>query len=493
MKRITLAITSIFMLIFFSSCNEDALLNVEPESLITTASAWETEGMARSNMNGVMDQFRGTFNGDSFLHWFEHRSGHFQFGTSGGGAGTANWVHLFNNTLIAGTSPGTNWMGLYRTINAANLAIKYIPEIEFRNEDEKDRLLAQAYFIRAYTFYALVRIYGDVPVPTQPFESVEGELFLTRKPVADVFAQIRLDIDQALSLMPDDSQQDRIRPSMAAVQMLKTDVHLWTAKRLGGGDPDLAIAEVAVSQVLQNSNYRLLDDYERVFRNGQNDEIIFALYFAIGEQTNQYGNEMLNQTTTVLPPFRDNPVPVASNAQRNDFSDHFVDTYLKKDPADIRLETNYGEFIMAGRPLTWINKFQGELQAGERWFTDDTPIYRYAEAILFMAEVLNARGRADEAVGYLNLIAERAYGQSDYYSTTLTQAEVEDAILDERLIEFAAEGKSWMDYIRFGKAFERIPSLVGREGDMEGNVLLFPINPGTLMRNPSLEQTPGYD
>ena len=492
MKRITIAITFFLLLIVFSSCNEDALLNVQPESLITTASAWETEGMARSNMNGLMNQFRSPFNGDSFLHWFEHRSGHFQFGTSGGGAGTANWVHLFNNTLIAGTSPGTNWMSLYSTINAANLAIKYIPGIEFRNQNEKDRLLAQAYFIRAYTFYALVRIYGDVPVATQPFESVEGELFLSRKPVADVFAQIRLDIDQALSFMPDDSHQNRIRPSMAAVQMLKTDVHLWTAKRLGGGDADLAIAEQAVSQVLQNSNYRLLDDYKRVFRNGQNDEIIFAIYFAIGEQSNQYGNEMVHSTTTVLPPFRNNPVPVASNAQRNAFSDHFVDTYLKKDPADTRLETNFGEFMMVGRRLVWINKFIGELQAGERWFNDDTPIYRYAEAILFMSEVLNARGRTVEAVGYLNMIAERAYGQSDYYSTTLTQAQVDDAILDERLIEFAAEGKSWMDYIRFGKAFERIPSLIGKEGDKEGNVLLFPIAPSTLMRNPNLEQTPGY-
>lgn len=492
MKRITIAITFFILLILFSSCNEDALLNVQPESLITTASAWETEGMARSNVNGLMNQFRSPYNGDSFLHWFEHRSGHFQFGTSGGGAGTANWTHLFNNTLIAGTSPGTNWMQLYRTINAASLAIKYLPQIDFRNENEKDRLLAQAYFIRAYVLYTLVRLYGDVPLPSQPFESVEGELFLSRKPVADVFAQIRLDVAQALSLMPDDSHQNRIRPSMAAVQMLKADVHLWTAKRLGGGDPDLAIAEEAVSQVLQNTNYRLLDDYERVFRNGQNDEIIFAIYFAIGEQSNQYGNEFVHSITTVLPPFRNNPVPVASVSQRNDFTDHFVDNYLKRDPTDTRLETNFGEFMMAGRRLTWINKFQGELQAGERWFNDDTPIYRYAEAILFMAEILNARGRTDEAIGYLNIIAERAYGQNDYYSTGMTQAEADDAILDERLIEFAGEGKSWMDYIRFGKAFERIPSLIGREGDKEGNVLLFPIDPGTLMRNPNLDQTPGY-
>lgn len=490
MKRITF--TCIFLLLLVGGCDDDALLNVQPKSLLTSSIAWEGEGQARSNMNGLMDQFRGTFNGDTFLHWFEHRSGHFKFGTSGGGANTGNWTHLFNNTLIAGTSPGTNWMGFYRTINGANLAIKYIPEISFRNENEKDLLMAQAYFIRAYTLYALTRIYGDVPVPTRPFESVDDELYLSRVPVAEVFDQIKQDISKALALMPDDSHQGRIRPSMAAVEMLKTDVYLWSAKRLGGGEQDLIVAEEAVDNVLTNGNYRLLDNYDRVFRDDKNDEIILALHFELGEQANQYGNEFPHSVGSVLPPFRNNPVPVGSHAQRNDFTDHFVDNYLKRDINDTRLETNFGEFDMAGQRLTWINKFIGELQDGARHATDDTPLYRYAEAILFKAEILNARGQTYAAIGYLNQIAERAYGTNEYYSLGMTQEEAEDAILDERLIEFAAEGKSWMDYIRFGKAFERIPSLQGKEGDKEGNVLLFPLAPSTIERNPNLEQTPGY-
>jgi len=119
-------------------------------------------------------------------------------------------------------------------------------------------------------------------------------------------------------------------------------------------------------------------------------------------------------------------------------------------------------------------------------------VYRLAEAILFKAEILNAQGSTAEAVSYLNQIAERAYGISDYYSTALSQAELDDAILDERLIEFGVEGKSWFDMIRFGKAFERISSLTGRENEYQGNILLFPIDPESITTNPSITQTPGF-
>lgn len=492
MKRLKYTLMFLLLLTIVNNCDEDAMVNVTPQSDLTASVAWDNEEMARASTNGVINAFRGPFNGDSFLHWFEHRTGHLQFGMAGGGAGTANWNHLFDNTMIAGSSPGTNWSGLYNVLNGTNQAIKYLPGIKFTNETEKQRLLAQSYFIRAYVFYALARIYGDVPLPTKPFESVKGDLFLERSPVSDVFEQIKADIKQALEHMPDNNPRDRVLPSEAAVNMLKTDVYIWTAKRMGGGDADLAIAEDAVDNVLDNPNYRLLDDYEEVFRNKQNDESIFEIYRSFDEGGNHYSREMLLSVTNVPPPFHNDPVPVGTGNQRNIFTEHFVENYLRKDPNDSRYEVNYGFFELGGNEYVWINKFLGEMRDGNRHNIDNTLIYRYAEAILFKAEILNARGRPDEAITYLNQIAERAYGDDNYYSTGMSQADVDDAILDERLIEFAAEGKSWMDYIRMGKAFERIPSLIGREGEHEGNILLFPVDPTTIERNPKITQTPGF-
>ena len=61
------------------------------------------------------------------------------------------------------------------------------------------------------------------------------------------------------------------------------------------------------------------------------------------------------------------------------------------------------------------------------------------------------------------------------------------------MIEFAGECKSWFDLIRFGEVFNRVPALVGRENDNQGNILLLPVNDDTISRNPKIKQTPGYE
>ena len=92
---------------------------------------------------------------------------------------------------------------------------------------------------------------------------------------------------------------------------------------------------------------------------------------------------------------------------------------------------------------------------------------------------------------YLNQIAQRAYGKENYYPSTLTKEEINEAIFNERLKEFAAEGKSWWDYIRMGYVFTKIPSLLGRQN--ETNILLWPISSDCFENNPNIRQTIGYN
>lgn len=488
----SLAILSIACAMLLCAC-EKHMDDIQPYSIVTSQSMWQDEGDATAGVAGVYNQFRNTFDDQDFLFWFELRSGFWYFGESGGGAGSSNWTDLFDNQLSASTTPGTNWENMYKTINGANLALKYIPDIDFSDEDEKNSLLADAYFIRAFTYFALARIFGDVPILTQGFESADAEnLFPVREPVTEVFAQIKRDIDAAIAAIPDDDPRDRILASRGAINMLKADVYLWTAKRIGGGNADLNTAEDAVDQVLGNSNYQLLADYEQVFRADQNEEIIFSIYFDISEADNQYGRNFPFQIGAVPEEYHNNPVMVGAHAQWFTLTDHYVNNYLLKDTTDTRAGVINQDFDDGTRIYRWVNKYQGEYLEGTRFATDDTRVYRLAEAILFKAEIRNALGFSAEAVPYLNQIAERAYGVSDFYSTALSQAELDDAILDERLIEFGAEGKSWFDMIRFGKAFERIPSLTGRENEYEGNILLFPIDPESITTNPNITQTPGF-
>ena len=91
----------------------------------------------------------------------------------------------------------------------------------------------------------------------------------------------------------------------------------------------------------------------------------------------------------------------------------------------------------------------------------------------------------------LNRIASRAYGVDDFYPTSLTGDALNEAIVDERMKEFAAEGKLWWDFIRLGVVFEKSPYLVGRENEL--NVLLWPVSQTSINQNPNITQTPGYD
>lgn len=102
-----------------------------------------------------------------------------------------------------------------------------------------------------------------------------------------------------------------------------------------------------------------------------------------------------------------------------------------------------------------------------------------------------AQNNISGAVASLNKIAERAYGKSDFYPSSMSAANLNEAIVTERMKEFAAEGKLWWDFIRLGVVFQKAPYLVGREN--EQNVLLWPVSQTSINKNPGITQTPGYN
>jgi len=465
--------------------------DLEPISVVTSQNMWKNANDASSAITGMYSQFRNTMNGEQFLIWFEFRSGFWENGVSG----ASQWTDLFLNTPTATATLSTDYSSFYNVINSANLAIKYIPGISFTNTVEKNSLLADAYFMRAFCYFSLAKIWGDVPLVIEPVESLDApNLYPERSKVNLIFDQIKADLDKASTLMEDKGVRNRIRASVAAINMLKADVYLWIGKRLGGGNADFNVALAAADAVVSNSaNYQLLTSYDQVFRVDQNNEIIFSIFFAPTElPQNQYGQRFTFQATQVVAAARNNPVPIGTSPNWHRLNNHYVNTYHNKVPGDIRAAVNYQTFTSGSTTFRWVNKYLGEIVSGNRLATSDTRIYRYAEAILFKAEAMNALGNTAGAIVELNKIARRAYNLNNYYPSTLSVSQVNDAILRERIVEFTAEGKSWFDFIRFGKAFELIPSLVGRQGDREGNILLMPIAPSTLSNNPKIKQTPGY-
>jgi starch-binding outer membrane protein, SusD/RagB family len=491
MKKIRTAAVLLGAAVLGAACSD--ILQVEPTSTITVTSFWRTPDDARGGLNGMYVRLRGEAASNLYL-WGGARSEELGIGLQA----SEGRERYFLNTLDA-TVAGPNWLRLYTVIHDANLIIKYVPRIAFTQEAEKRRMLAQAHAMRAYTYFVMARTWGGVPLVTEPTEGFEpGTAFRPRADVGEVFALIKADLEEALALFPDDGLPTcRCQWSRPAVNALKGDVFLWAAKRQGGGNADLATALAALQQV-QQADVGLLADFRNVFSytNKGNREILMAVRFQDLESGASYNADMYvrdDQIPTNVNPRARTLLGVGGGLNRwapsAELRAQFTDDDRRKDATFVEMyrvvqgdsSSYYGSAVL---------KYRGFVEAGTRRFQDDVILYRYADVLLLIAEAKNALGQ--DPSPEMNLVRQRAYGPAFGAHTFVsgTREANDAAILQERLRELAFEGKRWWDLVRFGRAFELVPSLGGREA--QDHLLLWPISQGTLSQNPQVRQNPGY-
>jgi hypothetical protein len=156
-----------------------------------------------------------------------------------------------------------------------------------------------------------------------------------------------------------------------------------------------------------------------------------------------------------------------------------------------RLGTFYEIYDNSNKFVTSIVlKGAGMVNAGTRNFYTDVVLYRYADLLLMKAEIKNALGQ-DPSVEMVQ-VRQRAYG-TNYASHAFvngSQADNDAAILKERLLELSTEGKRWWDLVRFGQAFNLVPSLQGKSG--QPGLLLFPVGQTIRTTEPLVSENPGW-
>lgn len=378
------------------------------------------------------------------------------------------------------------WELWYKTIGRANYAIAYAEE---EGGENSERLIAEAKFLRAYTYFFLVRGWGDVPIQGEisfedgnPLIDPEADLSV-RNPASEVYAYIEQDLMDAMINLPSKSEyaaRDLGRATSGAAQALLAKVHLYQEhwqEALQNADA-----------VINSGQYELEANYADIWReyseNGK--ESIFEIQ-ARGEDI-AHGVQQYSETQGARG-------TSGWGWGFNTPSEDLVNAF-NEEGDEIRMDATIifaGETLWDGREVSesvenprYNEKAYSSANAGAGDGDKNIRVLRLAEMYLIKAEAAAQLGDLETAMDALKIVRERV--ELDPVSG-LGQQELLKKIWNERRLELAFEHDRWFDLIRTRQA----PEALATHGKVFNERLwLFPIPENQLIQTPSMTQNPGW-
>ncbi len=400
--------------------------------------------------------------------------------------GDQAWMDQFSDFSFTASNPGIGgqWSYDFDGVSRSNIAISYLTDDKLTtslgiDDATKKFLLGQVYFLRAFYYFDLVNLYGDVPLLLAPLKSfADAYSVAKRETKANVYVQISKDLDLAKGLIPAgkySSSTEKWRVSQGAVLAMQAKVALYNQK---WSDAITIISSLeALNYFSLNANY--FDNFKVESKFAEN-EVIFA-----------YDHESL---TT---PRSGNGICALAGwgfiAPTTDFINAF-------EPNDPRLD------YTVDVPSHNVYKYFGEL-SGSNSGNDDAPsnkIYiRWADVMLWKAEALNETGSSSAAIAVINSVRHRArlsvtslgtYPPAgtlpDRDAATTDKTQIKTWLVQERRVELGFESQRFNDLKRWSlaKTF-----LVGLGKNFQDKNYIYPIPQGEIDKSGgSITQNTGY-
>ncbi len=448
MKNYKLTLSILCAAFLMVSCEDE--LNLEPEQSISTEVAVSTGENIENILIGTYAEAGDnvSYGGDiqilSDLYGFTDE---------------ASWVgtfaqprEVFNKRIFTDNVFVRDiWLNGYQIINQANLVVDYVDLVD---EDRQATVEGEAKFLRALTYFDLVRLFGQqyetgeqntqlgVPLTLNGIIDYSGDLEIPRNTVEEVYTQVVADLTDAYELLP---PSNGIFADKYAAQALLARVYLQMGNYEGARD--------AAHDVIENSGHSLTSTYAAAFNNDvDSSEDVFAFQ-------------------------------VTSQDGENDLIIHYADQAAGGRGGDITINPAFIERFDANDDRG--DYFYASAQSGATLtgkYTNqfgNIPVIRLAEMYLIRAEANERLGTeiGQSPLDDINLIRSRSN------ATPLSSVDLED-ILEERELELAFEGFLIHDLKRTQR----------NVGDLEydDNALVFPIPQREIDANSLLEQNPGY-
>ena len=480
MKNISMRIKNFLwatvpMLVLSTACVE---LDETPRDFTGPSNFYNNPGQIESAFVSAMSRL--------YSEWSAYSYGHGYF---------AHDDQLFGGNLVLSDNHGSDlWNAHYRAIADLNPAIKALNEDKLGSaigQAEKDVLMAQAKFIRAFNYFSLVRLFGDIPLITEETNLVTD--VITRTPASDVYNFIEGDLLFAVQYLPPTWPDDQHgRPAAGAAKTLLAKVYITRATAPLNETSNYTKARDMAADVMDDGVYSLVQDINEVFalENAYGPEIMWS--FNASEDDNS------------TPPQIWLPGEMADGW--GDFKADRI--WGEAFPAQPRKDAYLVLEDWDGTPYTeWTNstttphvrKYLYDTRENQERYrsVQNIPILRYADALLLFAEAENMvnGGPTQAAVDAVNQIISRANGYvanaaDPLLTTAMSQEAFDAAVIEQRNLELCFEYDRWYDLVR--KRILCDVTIPAYQPNCDPNDYLWPIPQTDLRLNIDMQQNPGY-
>ena len=495
MKYLTKYIMMLIAGIVLIAC--DSFLEEEPRAIVSPSTFFNTASEFELAIVGLYDTYKlNSLHGKIGLDRY-YENGADVIGPNrnfGQVEPTQSYSLSESNISAVGQGAGAplTWEHLYSIILNSNTIIEQLGLNESIPQADKDRLEAETLFLRAYAYYHLTNLWGNVPYYRDNLPISEIQV-LPRMDKTVIRDEILIDLQKAQDFLPGAFESNglgRVSKWAAATVMVK--IYLIQKKWQQARDKAL--------EIIDGSPHDLLDDYASVFdlNNEFNQENIWEIDFAKDVDQDDWPDHF-------TPRIRDEPKDPTKQAELSDalaarnegytgygLSIALPDFVNKFPLDDLRRPSNIGtEYLGFELNFPYIPKMYNldQINSPRGNHADNKIIFRLADVYLMAAEAENEVNGPASAYQYINRVRERAY-EPDQPLTGLSQDDFREAIYDERKWELGAEGHRRMDLIRWGILLDVVKSTEYRVYDPAPNIqpyhVLLPIPPEEFILNPAL-------